>query len=71
MELDPVTPQGSYTFWRIYHLRTKIERMFGRLKDRFRMTLYHVRGRIAVESLVSKHFALLHMLAFLTGSYGV
>jgi hypothetical protein len=70
-QLDPVTPQGSYTFWRIYHLRTKIERMFGRLKDRFRMTLYHVRGRIAVESLVSKHFALLHMLAFLTGSYGV
>jgi hypothetical protein len=70
-QLDPMTPQGGYAFWRVYRLRTKIERMFGRLKERFRMAIYSLRGRPSIESLISKHFALLHMLACITGTYGV
>jgi hypothetical protein len=70
-QLDPNMPQGSYRFWRIYRLRTKIERLFGRLKVGFRMAIFNVRGRLSIEALVSKYFSLQHVLAFITGSYGV
>jgi hypothetical protein len=70
-QLDSALPQGSYRFWRYYHLRTKIERLFGRLKERFLMKIYSLRGQLSIEALASKLCATLHVLAFVTGTYGV
>lgn len=64
-------PQFSYRFNLLYKLRTKIERLFGRMKKRFKMSIVYRRGAKKIEAHVDKFMALMHIIANLQGSYGV
>ena len=44
-------PQFSYRFHLVYKLRTKIERLFGRMKKRFKMAILYRRGTKKVVSM--------------------
>ena len=60
--LDWDNPQFSYRFKLVYSLRTKIERLFSRMKVRFKMVHIYKRGISNIRG---------HILASLTGTYGV
>lgn len=64
-------PQFSYRFHLVYKRRTKIERLFGRMKKRFKMAILYRRGIRKIEAHIDKFMALMHIVANLTGSYGV
>jgi len=64
-------PQFSYRFQLVYKLRTKIERLFGRMKKRFKMAILYRRGVKKIEAHIDKFMALMHIVANLEGSYGV
>ncbi len=55
----------SYHFKLVYALRTKIERLIGRMKGRFKMKHLYKRGHIL------KFMNLQHIEASVTGTYGV
>ena len=64
-------PQFSSHFQLVYKLRTKIERLFGRMKKRFKMAVLYRRGVKKIEAHIDKFMALMHIVANLEGSYGV
>ena len=64
-------PQFSYRFHMVYRLRTKIERLFGQMKKRFKMAILYRRGVKNVEAHIDKFMALMHIVANVKGSYGV
>ena len=64
-------PQFSYHFKLIYALRTKIERLIGRMKCRFKMRHLYKRGVANIRGHLLKFMNLMHILASVTGTYGV
>jgi len=70
-QIDWDNPQFSYRFKLIHSLRTKIERLFSRMKERFKMRRVYKRGVGNIWGHVLKFINLLHILANVTGSYGV
>ena len=64
-------PQFSYHFKLVYTLRTKIERLIGRMKGRFKMKHLYKRGVANIRGHILKFFFLMHILANVTGTYGV
>jgi hypothetical protein len=64
-------PQFSYHFKLVYALRTKIERLFGRMKGRFKMKHLYKRGVDNIRGHILKFMNLMHILASVTGTYGV
>jgi hypothetical protein len=70
-QIDWDNPQFSYHFKLIHSLRTKIERLFARMKERFKMWRVYKRGVGNIWGHVLKFINLLHILANVTGSYGV
>jgi len=70
-QVDWDMPQFSYRFHRVHKLRTKIERLFGRMKKRFKMAILYRRGIKKIEAHIDKFMALMHIVANLEGSYGV
>ncbi|MFC1713847.1 hypothetical protein ACFL6S_09270 [Candidatus Poribacteria bacterium] len=70
-EIDWDNPQFSYHFKLIHSLRTKIERLFARMKERFKMRRVYKRGVDNIWGHVLKFINLLRILANVTGSYGV
>jgi len=64
-------PQFSFRFHMVYKVRTKIERLFGRMKKRFKMGIVYRRGIKKIEAHIDKFMALMHIVANLEGSYGV
>ena len=64
-------PQFGYRFRLVHKLRTKIERLFGRMKKRFKMAIVYRRGIKRIEAHIDKFMALMHIVANLEGSYGV
>ena len=64
-------PQFSSRFHLVYSLRTKIERLFDRMKKRFKMGIVYRRGIKKIEAHIDKFMALMHIVANLQGSYGV
>ena len=69
-QIDCANPQFSYHFKLIHSLRTKIERLFARMKERFKMRRVYKRGVGNIWGHVLKFVNLLHILANVTGSYG-
>ena len=70
-QIDWDNPQFSYRFKLIHSLRTKIERLFSRMKERFKMRRVYKRGVGNIWGHVLKFMNLLHILANVSGSYGV
>lgn len=64
-------PQFSYRFHMAYKVRTKIERLFGRMKKRLKMGIVYRRGIKKIEAHIDKFMTLMHIVANLEGSYGV
>lgn len=64
-------PQFSHRFNLVYKVRTKIERLFGRMKPRFKMAILYRRGLKKIEAHIDKFMALMHIVANLEGSYGL
>ena len=64
-------PQFSYRFQKVYNIRTKIERLFGRMKKRFKMEIVYRRGIKKIEAHIDKFMTVMHIVANLEGSYGV
>ena len=70
-QIDWDNPQFSYRFKLVYSLRTKIERLFSRMKERFKMKQVYKRGIDKIRGHILKFMNLMHILANLTGTYGV
>jgi hypothetical protein len=70
-QIDWDNPQFSYRFKLVYSLRTKIERLFSRMKERFKMAHVYKRGIDKIRGHILKFMNLMHILANLTGTYGV
>ncbi len=70
-QIDWDNPQFSYRFKLVYSLRTKIERLFARMKVRFKMKHLYKRGIDKIRGHILKFMNLMHILANLTGTYGV
>ena len=70
-QIDWDNPQYSYRFKLVYSLRTKIERLFSRMKVRFKMKHLYKRGIDKIKGHILKFMNLMHILANLTGTYGV
>ena len=70
-QIDWDNPQFSYRFKLVYSLRTKIERLFSRMKERFKMKHLYKRGIDKIRGHILKFMNLMHILANLTGTYGV
>ncbi len=64
-------PQFSYRLKLVHSLRTRIERLFSRMKERFKMRRVYKRGVGNIWGHVLKFINLLHILANVTVSYGV
>lgn len=70
-QIDWDNPQFSYGFRLVYSLRTKIERLFSRMKERFKMRRVYKRGVSNIQGHILKFMNLIHILANVTGTYGV
>jgi len=70
-QIDWDNPQFSYRFKLVYSLRTKIERLFSRMKERFKMNHVYKRGVGNILGHILKFMNLMHILANVTGTYGV
>jgi hypothetical protein len=70
-QIDWDNPQFSYRFKLVYSLRTKIERLFSRMKERFKMKHVYKRGVGNIQGHILKFMNLMHVLANVTGTYGV
>jgi len=70
-QIDWDNPQFSYRFKLFYSLRTKIERLFSRMKGRFKMKHIYKRGVGNIHGHILKFMNLMHIVANVTGSYGV
>ncbi len=70
-QIDWDNPQFSYRFRLFYSLRTKIERLFSRMKERFKMRRVYKRGIGNILGHILKFMNLMHLLANVTGTYGV
>ena len=70
-QIDWDNPQFSYRFKLVYSLRTKIERLFSRMKERFKMAHIYKRGIDKIRGHILKFMNLMHILANLSGTYGV
>ena len=76
-QIDWDNPQYSDCFAKprnfklVYSLRTKIERLFSRMKGRFKMKHLYKRGIDKIKGHILKFMNLMHILANLTGTYGV
>ena len=70
-QIDWDHPQFSYRFKLEYAVRTKIERLIGRMKCRLKMSHLYKRGMANIRGHVLKCMNLLHILANVTGTYGV
>ena len=70
-QIDWDNPQFSYRFKLVYSLRTKIERLFSRMKERFKMNHVYKRGVGNIFGHILKFMNLMHVLANVTGTYGV
>ncbi len=70
-QIDWDNPQFSYRFKLVYSLRTKIERLFSRMKERFKTRKLYKRGIDKVRGHILKIMNLMHILANLSGTYGV
>ena len=70
-QIDWDNPQFSYRFKLVYSLRTKIERLFSRMKERFKMKHVYKRGIAKIRGHILKFMNLMHILADLMGAYGV
>jgi hypothetical protein len=70
-QIDWDNPQFSYSFRLVYSLRTKIERLFSRMKERFKMRRVYKRGVSNIQGHILKFMNLIHILANVTGTYGV
>jgi hypothetical protein len=71
IQIDWDNPQFSYHFKLIHSLRTKIERLFSRMKERFKMRRVYKRGVGNILGHIHKFMNLIHILANVTGTYGV
>ena len=69
-QIDWDNSQFSYHFKLIHSLRTKIERLFARMKERFRMRRVYKRGVGNILGHIHKFMNLIHILANVTGTYG-
>ena len=70
-QIDWDNPQFSDHFKLIHSLRTKIERLFSRMKERFKMRRVYKRGIDNILGHIHKFMNLIHILANVTGTYGV
>lgn len=70
-QIDWDNPQFSYRFRLVYSLRTKIERLFSRMKERFKMKHVYKRGVDNILGHILKFMNLMHIVANVTGTYGV
>jgi hypothetical protein len=70
-QIDWDNPQFSYRFKLIYSMRTKIERLFSRIKERFKMKHIYKRGVGNIHGHILKFMNLMHLIANVTGTYGV
>jgi hypothetical protein len=70
-QIDWDNPQFSYRFKLIHSLRTKIERLFSRMKERFKMKHVYKRGTEKIRGHILKFMNLMHIVANVTGTYGV
>ena len=70
-QIDWDHPPFSYRFKLVYSLRTKIERLFSRRKERFNMKHLYKRGSDRIRGHSLNFMNLRHILANLTGTYGV
>ena len=70
-QIDWDNPQFSYRFKLVHSLRTKIERLFSRMKERFKMKHIYKRGIDKIRGHILKFMNLMHILANVTGTYGV
>ncbi|MBD3184135.1 hypothetical protein GF312_17755 [Candidatus Poribacteria bacterium] len=70
-QIDWDNSQFSYRFRLVYSLRTKIERLFSRIKERFKMRRFYKRGMSNIQGHILKFMNLIHILANVTGTYGV
>jgi len=70
-QIDWDNPQFSHRFRLVYSLRTKIERLFSRMKERFKMRRVYKRGVGNIQGHILKFMNLIHILANVTGTYGV
>ena len=76
-QIDWDNPQFSDCFAKprnfklVYSLRTKIERLFSRMKERFKMKHIYKRGISKIRGHILKFMNLMHILANLQGTYGV
>ena len=61
----------AHHFKLVYTLRTKIERLIGRMKGRFKMKHLYKRGVANIRGHILKFINLMHILASVTGTYGV
>ena len=70
-QIEWENPQFSYHFKLIYGLPTKIEPLFGRMKQRFKMKQLQKRGVANARGHILKFMDLMRILASVTGSDGV
>ena len=70
-QIDWDNPQFSYRFKLIHSLRTKIERLLSRMKERFKMRRVYKRGVGNIQGHILKFMNITHILANVTGTYGV
>ena len=70
-QVDWDNPQFSYHFKLIHSLRTKIEQLFSRMKERFEMRRVYKRGVGNIWGHVLKFINRLHIVANVAGSCGV
>ncbi len=63
-QIDWNNPRFSYRFKLIHSLRTKIERLFSRMKERFKMRRVYKRGVGNIWGHVLRFVNLLHILAY-------
>ena len=70
-QIDWGNPQFSYHFKFIHSLRTKIERLFASMKERFKMRRVYKRGVGNIQGRILKFMNLMHILANVTGTYAV
>lgn len=70
-QIDWDLPQISYAHKIIYSLRTKIERLFGLMKKRYKMNYLYKRGIENVKAHIDKFISLIHLIANINGYYPV
>ncbi|MDI6734802.1 MAG: hypothetical protein QME42_01190 [bacterium] len=70
-QIDWKLPQISYTHKIVYYLRTKIERLFGLMKKRYKMNYLYKRGIENVKAHIDKFMSLMHLIANVNGYYPV